>query len=212
MKNSNIIKSKNNYLGYLPKKPSICAMVILSTTLFFNNVAFSKEQEKTTEGKKTIPEQQNFSNSVDPYFQDYKKQIYQMFQEMDKTHNKLFLRDWGNLGELFTTNDRMRTNLATYDQQYVLNIDYPGFDKKELEVEISGDYLTINGKKETEGKTDKEKLSFNQEYRSSFQHRLLIPKDVDTNSISSSLKNGVLTIVLPRVEEKKQESKKIPIN
>jgi len=212
MKNSNI-KNQNNYLGCLPKKRTICSLGILGTILLFKNVVFAKElEEKKTEDPKTPTVQQSLINSKSPYFEDYRKQINQIFQELDRFHGIHFLSDWDNFDNVRTSSTRMSTNLATYDKQYILNIDYPGFDKKELGIEVSGDYLIINGKKNAEDKTDEEKSFFNQEYRNSFQHRLLIPKDVDTNYIKPSLKNGVLTIVLPRIEEKKRQSKQIPIN
>ena len=152
------------------------------------------------------------NNSNDNYFDDYRTQVSQMLQEMNKIHNKVFFRDWRDLGEAFNINHQNQTNISTDEKQYILNIDYPGFDKKELAVEVRGDYLIINGKKPSKNQSDKEKSFSDQEYRNSFQHQLLIPKDVDINSVTSSLKNGVLTVVLPRSADKKIEPKQIPIN
>ena len=208
----NIIKNQNNYLGYLSKKHTICAIGIISTILLFNNTAFSKEQDGKIKDTKTNSDQQVMNSSNDNYFDDYRKQVYNMFHGMDRIHNKLFFRDWSDLDEAFTISYQNKTNISTDDKQYILNIDYPGFDKKELAVEVRGDYLIINGKKPSKNQSDKEKSFSDQEYRNSFQHQLLIPKDVDINSVTSSLKNGVLTVVLPRSADKKIEPKQIPIN
>ena len=208
----NIIKNQNNYLGYLSKKHTICAIGIISTILLFNNTAFSKEQDGKHNDAKTASEQQVMNNSNDNYFDDYRTQVYHMLQEMNKIHNKVFFRDWRDLGEAFNINHQNQTNISTDEKQYILNIDYPGFDKKELAVEVRGDYLIINGKKPSKNQSDKEKSFSDQEYRNSFQHQLLIPKDVEINSVTSSLKNGVLTVVLPRSADKKIEPKQIPIN
>ncbi|XVN43009.1 MAG: phage terminase large subunit [Candidatus Rickettsia vulgarisii] len=45
-----------------------------------------------------------------------------------------------------------------------------------------------------------------------FYEKLSLPKDINKDSISSSLKNGVLTILLPKAPVKAEEVKKIPIN
>ena len=211
MTNSNI-KNQNTYLGYLPTKRTICAVGLLSTVLFCHSAALSKELGEKTEDPKTTTEQQSVNNSKDTYFEDYKRQVNQLFQELDRFHSRPFLKNWDNLDDILTNSNRIYTNIAAYDKQYILNIDCPGFDKKELKIETHGDYLIINGKKTIENEDDKEKSFFNQEYRNSFQHRLLMPKDVNTNSITSNLKNGVLTIVLPRAEDKKLEPKQILIN
>ncbi len=208
----NIIKNQNNYLGYLSKKHTICAIGIISTIFLFNNAAFSKEQDGKLNDAKAASDQQVMNSSNDNYFDNYRKQVYHMIQEINQIHNKVFFRDWRDLGEAFNISHQSQTNISTEEKQYILNIDYPGFDKKELAVEVRGDYLIINGKKPSKNQDDKEKSFSDQGYRNSFQHQLLIPKDVDINSITSSLRNGVLTVVLPRSTDKKIEPKQIPIN
>lgn len=211
MENSNIVENKNNYLNFLSKKHLKYSISILSAILLLNNPAFAKEQDEEAKTLEATSKSKSVTSSQENYVDDHRNPIHQMFQEMDKFYARSLFKNLDNFDDILF-NNRMHTNLATYDKQYILNIDYPGFDKKELGIEIRGDYLIINGKKIVEEKTDKEKSFSNQEYRNSFQHRLLIPKDVDPNSITSSLKNGVLTIILPRSIDKKIESKQIPIN
>ncbi len=45
-----------------------------------------------------------------------------------------------------------------------------------------------------------------------FNYVISLYEDVDQKNISSSLKNGILTITLPRIEVKEQDAKEIPIN
>ena len=87
----NIIKNQNNYLELLQKKRAIWAIGIISTILLFNTTAFSKEQDGKIKDTKTNSDQQVMNSSNDNYFDDYRKQVYNMFHGMDRIHNKLFL-------------------------------------------------------------------------------------------------------------------------
>jgi hypothetical protein len=74
----------------LSKKHTICAIGIISTILLFNNAAFSKEQDGKLNDAKAAPDQQVMNGSNDNYFDNYRKQVYHMIQEMNQIHNKVF--------------------------------------------------------------------------------------------------------------------------
>jgi HSP20 family protein len=92
--------------------------------------------------------------------------------------------------------------------------DLPGMTEKEIEVTLSDGHLHIRGEKHAE-KEDKDK-NFHRIERmyGSFQRSIALPAEVDSQKVDASFKNGVLTIVLPKVETtqggKKIEVKKTP--
>ena len=112
----NIIKNQNNYLELLQKKRTIWAIGIISTILLFNTTAFSKEQDGKIKDTKNNSGQQVMNSSNDNYFDDYRKQIYNMFHGMDRIHNQLFFRDWSDLDEAFTISYQNKTNISTDDK------------------------------------------------------------------------------------------------
>ncbi|KAJ6644811.1 Replicative DNA helicase [Pseudolycoriella hygida] len=93
------------------------------------------------------------------------------------------------------------------EKEYVLNIEIPGFEKEQVKVELQGDYIIIKAQKLLDGPKKEEVSSLNQKSRNSFYQKLFLPKDVNKDTISSSLKNGILTIILPKSPIKTEEIK-----
>jgi len=82
-----------------------------------------------------------------------------------------------------------------------------GVKPEDLEISINNDMLTIRGQR-TQADEVKEKDYFYQEcYWGSFSRSLILPVEVKTDKVSATLKDGVLTITLPKL----QRQRNIPI-
>jgi len=88
---------------------------------------------------------------------------------------------------------------------YTVRCDLPGVDQKNLRVSVEGDVLTIKGEKKYEKKEkDKDARYYRNElWEGSFQRTLSLPAGVDANKVDAELKDGVLTVTLPKKEEHK---------
>ena len=85
-----------------------------------------------------------------------------------------------------------------------------GVKPANLEISINNDMLTIRGRRTQEDEV-KEKDYFYQEcYWGSFSRSLILPVEVKTDQISATLKDGVLTVTLPKL--KRQRNIPIKIN
>ncbi|KAL7201731.1 hypothetical protein ACSBR1_033431 [Camellia fascicularis] len=96
---------------------------------------------------------------------------------------------------------------------HVFKADLPGLKKEEVKVEVEeGRILQISGerKKEQEEKNDK----WHRIERSSgkFLRRFRLPENAKVEEVKASMENGVLTVTVPKVEEKKPEVKSIDIS
>lgn len=103
------------------------------------------------------------------------------------------------------------------DKQYVVSVELPGVEEKDVLVELENDALRIYGEKKQEVEEKKEGANGASYYRmersyGSFQRMLTLPEDVDTSAIKAVHKDGVLTITLPRREAALPENRKIAIN
>jgi HSP20 family protein len=92
---------------------------------------------------------------------------------------------------------------------YVFKADVPGVNKEDLEITTTGNRLQIAGKRETqeEKKTDTV-YTYERQY-GSFVRSFTLPSGADVEHAKSELKDGVLTLVIPKVAEAQQ--KKIAI-
>tara|TARA_Y100001951_G_C11265855_1_gene255459 strand:+ start:57 stop:458 length:402 start_codon:yes stop_codon:yes gene_type:complete len=79
--------------------------------------------------------------------------------------------------------------------KYFLEVDLPGYDKKDVDLSVKGDILTL--KAQREGRAG-ETLEVDRDYT--------IPPKARVSKVSASLKDGILLIELPRVEGTKPVS------
>lgn len=79
------------------------------------------------------------------------------------------------------------------DDEYVVRCELPGYGPDEVIVELSGDALTIRG----------EQGGDSGDRRSSFTRSIRLGVEVDRDAVDAELKNGVLSIRLPKSENVK---------
>jgi len=101
-------------------------------------------------------------------------------------------------------------NTIEKDNQYLLEIAVPGMDKKDFEIEIQNDLISISSISKQE-KEVKDNLNYNrQEFNyNSFHRTFSLPKEVDQSKIKAIYSNGILTITLPKLKELISKSTKL---
>ena len=87
----------------------------------------------------------------------------------------------------------------------------PGIDEKDLDVELTGDLLTIRGEKREEIDEDREGWRRIERRFGSFERTISLPEGIDTEKVKAHFKNGVLTVSLPRRPEAQVERRKITV-
>ncbi len=96
----------------------------------------------------------------------------------------------------------------------VIKAELPGLDPKDIDISMTHDLLTIKGEKkhEKEEKEEKEE-NYHMIERSygSFTRSIRLPKEVQSEKIAASFKNGVLKVTLPKSEEAKKKEIKIKV-
>jgi len=90
------------------------------------------------------------------------------------------------------------------DKEIVIQSAIAGIESKDLDISIEKDMVTITGKREKEFE-EKERNYFYQEcYWGRFSRKIILPVEVDSSKINASMKNGILTIRIPKIEGKKK--------
>ena len=95
---------------------------------------------------------------------------------------------WNLMDEFFEQQPRRDTrNMKVENDVLTMEFDVPGLSKKDINVRVEDTILSIEG--------DNEKRTFNKRYN--------IQEDWDVAKTSAVVKDGVLTVSIPKVEEKK---------
>ena len=99
----------------------------------------------------------------------------------------------------------MKCDIYEKDNKYYIELDAPGFDKKDINIEVKDGYLTIKASKETEDKEETKNYIRRERVVGSFTKSFALG-DVDTDKIDAKFENGILNITVPKKEI--QENKK----
>jgi HSP20 family protein len=92
---------------------------------------------------------------------------------------------------------------------YLITVDVPGVDPKNIEITMHEGLLTIHGEKEIENKEEREGYVRMERAKGSFYRQFGLPESVDSKHISAKSKHGVLQIVVPK--SKQTTARKIDI-
>jgi HSP20 family protein len=87
--------------------------------------------------------------------------------------------------------------------RYVFKADMPGVKEPDLEVNVTGNRLSIIGVRENEVYEETETIFFEERAFGSFTRQFVLPEGADIEHIQAALKDGVLTVVIPKLPEVK---------
>jgi HSP20 family protein len=100
-------------------------------------------------------------------------------------------------------------DLTESDNALEVRMDLPGITGKDIDIQISGNVLTVSGQREEE-KEEKGKTFHRVERRSgSFARSITLPCAVEESEVAAECKDGVLTIKLPKTEQSKAHKIKV---
>ncbi|MDD2434753.1 MAG: Hsp20/alpha crystallin family protein [Bacilli bacterium] len=95
----------------------------------------------------------------------------------------------------------MKCDIYEKDGDYKIEMDIPGFDKKDIEIEINNGYLNITAEKKEE--TNDEGKNYIRRERSYGKYqRSFYLGDIEVEKIDAEFKDGLLKISIPKAEEK----------
>ena len=174
---------------------------------------------KTTDEKKVVPvrketksvERETPSRVMTPFdeMEHMMEQMFDNFFHRGWTRPfRLGLPSWSNLSEPFGVT-MPKVDILDRDDDILVRAELPGVDKKDLDVTISGNTVTIKGETSHEEKKEQGSYFRREISKGSFCRTLGLPGDVDTSDPKATFKDGVLEIKLDKVEEAKRHSVKI---
>ncbi len=93
-------------------------------------------------------------------------------------------------------------NLTETKQAYILRAELPGVKAEDLDIQATGRNISISGERKIE--TDQNATYHRRERDAGrFSRALTLPGDIDRDNIEASLKDGVLTVTVPKSEKAK---------
>ena len=141
----------------------------------------------------------------------FRNRNYNLFDDFfgEMFEDPFFSRTGGSLTQI------MKTDIREKDGQYLLDIELPGYEKKDVQAELKEGYLTIvaNKNETIENKDEKTNFVRKERHTGSMKRSFFVGEEVKEENIQAGFKDGILKISITKPEIKKIEEtrKMIPI-
>ena len=119
--------------------------------------------------------------------------------------------------DFFTRREQslMKTDIKEKGDNYIIEMDLPGYEKENINLELKDGYLTVSAKVEKENNSDEnERYVHKERFYGECSRNFFVGEDVSEEDIHAEFKNGILKITIPKMEDKKElpQAKKINID
>ena len=146
-----------------------------------------------------------------PYRKHSSELSYNPFREMEELERKFFSEPFESF---FHNADiaEFKTDVTDEGDSYLLAADLPGFDKKDIHLDVSDGVLTISAERHSEHEQKDKKEKYIRMERSYGKYsRQFDVSAIDTDHIRAKYDNGVLRLTLPKKQEVLPEAKRLEI-
>jgi len=92
------------------------------------------------------------------------------------------------------------------DDEIVVKASLPGIKADEVQINITGDVLTLKGEVRHEEEKNDKAWHIREQRWGSFQRSVALPTNVVSDKAQAEFENGILTITLPKAEEVKPKT------
>lgn len=97
-------------------------------------------------------------------------------------------------------------------ESIVLNVELPGVTKEDIALEVKDSTLTIKGEKKLEKNVTEENFHRMERSYGSFTRAFTLPSTVQQDKVKAKFRDGILEIMLPKVEEAKPKQIKVDVS
>ena len=85
--------------------------------------------------------------------------------------------------------------------EYVVELEVPGYEEKELTVEVADHTLAIRGRRGTKKEEKAKEFTLQERLEREFERRFILPAEADTGRVKATFAKGVLEVHAPRVRK-----------
>lgn len=150
-----------------------------------------------------------------PFFSDYGSDDFfdRSTLGFPRTASQLANIAGGSLAKALPRGANLRTEFRERDNDYVLNVDVPGLNKRDVKLCYDSDNntLTVSAEHKDEEKGENERVHWSERSYGYCSRMLRLPEGVNGKNISASQNEGVLRICIPKSAAGAEKKKTIMI-
>jgi HSP20 family protein len=116
------------------------------------------------------------------------------------------LMGWDPFRELVRSRAGGETFAPSFDVKetgdaYLFRADLPGLKESDVDISLTGNRLIVSGRREEEAKREDERYFVYERSHGTFSRSFTLPEGVDADHVQAEMKDGVLTLVVPKKPE-----------
>lgn len=111
--------------------------------------------------------------------------------------------------EWVETEGQLTIDMYQMNNEIVIKSTIAGVKPEDIDVTLANDIITIRGKRIKEEEVKPEDYFYQELYWGAFSRSIILPTDVEAEKIEASMKDGILTVKIPKAE--KVKTKKIKV-
>lgn len=124
----------------------------------------------------------------------------------DRFFDEPFFRGFPTIASFVPVESALAVDISERDGKLVVEASLPGFKKEEVEVLVHDGVLTVKGERQQETEERTEKFHRRERSWGAVSRSVTLPAKVDETAVDAELKNGVLTVSLPLLEQRGPKS------
>jgi HSP20 family protein len=102
-----------------------------------------------------------------------------------------------------------RLDVIDREKELLVRAELPGVEKDDVEVTIVGDRLLIEAEREFEEEDEKEDFYRHETGYGKLTRTVVLPVEVDSENVHAELKEGILTVTLPKIRVAERHTVKV---
>ena len=116
-----------------------------------------------------------------------------------------------NLGNRLSNWVTPASDASTDEDAYRITLELPGVEEGDIDLTLEDSTLTVTGEKTAEREEKGDTWFFSERQYGSFRRSFRMPGDADLEQVEADLKDGVLTITVPRRVEPEKAARKVAV-
>lgn len=108
-----------------------------------------------------------------------------------------WLAEWEK-ADWLSQHGQLGVDVFQNEKEIILKSAVAGVKPADLDISINNDVLTLRGRRHREEKVDKNAYLFQECYWGDFSRTIVLPCAVENDKVKANLKNGILTVVIPK--------------
>ena len=120
------------------------------------------------------------------------------FGDLDIVDRRMrrMLEDFGVAGPRLPTSDVLET-----ENELIVKLDAPGFEEKNLSLEVTDHTLAVRGEKSEAKEDEKAHFYVRERMDAQFERLFVLPPEADMSKVEATFKQGVLEVHVPKIEQ-----------